>query len=472
MADSWSAINANAAARRRRAEAEKAKTPTESTAEPEYPGQTPITEDSTWGETGGAALSNLFPSFNNLMKKGFQGAYDTITDKRGPLGPISDVLGYGVGALESAGHGMRGLMGDTPPPLSPRGQAAAESGKAIVNKVANPAITFANDPAGTTFDLASLMGVKGKLPTKAAPEIKPSTIVREARVLKDDLNRKIDLFPDKEIPIAPVVKAVQDAIDERKGMTRDAQIDIERDYPGLQRVIKNENETADLPTIRNMRQYLQDRGDYHKGPKEDGLIGAAKDAFDEALAKTHPDAATALNKANQANVKFKETEGIVDMMTGGSLWGNIRTNVPIETTKRIAREIDPKSETALNYGPATTEKLTDIVQKTPDTRGGGLAGLAAAITSGSGVAGAIGWGLGGGPGAAIGASLGIAGPAAHRALKRAKATSQVTRDMTNLVRELNGLSKIERIKRIQGLPPGQRATLLGIFGLTQAGEEE
>ena len=316
------------------------------------------------------------------------------------------------------------------------------------------------------------MGVKGKLPTKAAPEIKPSTIVREARVLKDDLNRKIDLFPDKEIPIAPVVKAVQDAIDERKGMTRDAQIDIETEYPGLQRVIKNENETADLPTIRNMRQYLQDRGDYHKGPKEDGLIGAAKDAFDEALAKTHPDAATALSKANQANVKFKETEGIVDMMTGGSLWGNIRTNVPIETTKRIAREIDPKSETALNYGPATTEKLTDIVQKTPDTRGGGLAGLAAAITSGSGVAGAIGWGLGGGPGAAIGASLGIAGPAAHRALKSAKATSQVTRDMTNLVRELNGLSKIERIKRIQGLPPGQRATLLGIFGLTQAGEEE
>ena len=448
-------------AKLKRAKALKMKMDLEAQAAPreEYKPASPTTAESSWFETLGNTAKNAPGSAMNVVR----GLVDVVTH------PTEAVEG-----IRRLDRGSRQLLESMfeEKPETPELATARKFVEGVKETIKHPAIAASNDPAGILMDIFGLKGIGGKAlriadaPTDLPRLIQKSRDVSEAAFGETNKLGKTDI--SNIIP--EVRRAAEGAGYDPRLFPPQAQA-----RPGLAHVLKTFEQPKtvldpmlDPRTIRNIRGKeggLEDLGqNVGTLSRDDCIIMKAKGAFDEGVKRENPAVAEAIAKENEAYSLYKTNRGLADMLTSGKLRGALRGEDAAEIKKNITKAIT-NARTRKGYGNIEDE-LTDLVTKTPNS-----VGLMRAMLTQSGASSATGALLGSqvaGPmGAVVGGMAGASVPPLLRLRKNAKAARVIERDLTNLIREINGLPPAQRALRIKQLSPGERAALVSAGAIGQ-----
>lgn len=412
-----------------------------------YQPAAPTDENTGWFEAMGNTVQNIPGSAMQVGK-------DVVNAVTHPREMVE-----GIRALDRGSrHWLESLTGG---PETPEMGVAQKFAGDMVEGLKHPVTTTSNDPVGVLINLLGAKGLLGKgLKMADAPTDLPK-LVEKAKNLKDatylDNTGK---FPNTDLTGVP--KAVKQAASDARFDPR-----THGDLTGLQDIMKLDKGgkfTGDLTEVSTLRQLMEKTGTGMAG--DSGLLEKTKGAFDAAVTKASPEMATALEAERAANVVYKNTKGLADMLTSGKMRGALRGENATEIKKNITRTLT-NSRTKKGYGDIADE-MTDIVEKTPNS-----VGLMRAMLTQTGAAGSAGAMLGGNlfgvPGAIAGGMAGAALPPVSRLIKNAKASRVVEREMITLIRELNGLPPAQRTLRISKLSPAKRAMLIS---LSATGQDE
>lgn len=408
-----------------------------------YQPAAPTTADTGWWETLGNTARNTPGSAVQVVK-------DLAHAVTHPAQVAESIRQLDVGSRQW----LESLAGDHPQE-TPEMATSRKFAENTIEGLKHPVTTFSNDPVGVMMNILGGKGLLGKGLKIAEAPTDLGRLVEKTRMAKDAAYETTNKLPTVKSPTL---------INETRAAADKAGYDPANfpahaaAYPGLQHVTSwKKGDYFDPGTLRNMRVELERRGEGTGG--DSGLLEKTKAAFDSEVAKASPAVADAMMAEREAYGLYKNTRGLSDMLTSGKLRGALRGENASEIKKNITRTLT-NARAKKGYGDIE-ENLTKIVETTPNSVGLMKAMLTQSGASASALA-ALGAHVAGLPGAMVGGFAGAAIPPATRLAQNARAARVVERELTNLIREINGLPPAQRTLRIKQLSPAKRLMLLNL----------
>lgn len=420
------------------------------------------TPESSWYDTMRNTAANIPSDTADLVS----GLYGALTD---PVGTVKAVGNLGAGALEavtpgsgyvnelnnwlrSQGVPLAELPTDGP---SPNAQMAQKAGSDFVEAVKHPAVTFSNKPVSTLFDLATLIaGGAGKIPRMARSTLDMDALVDTSKAAKDAKYATVADFPEANIDAKPIAEAAMEQA-RRRGYDKNYP-----QYEGNQSgadLLEKTGSYANLQELQNLRQGVGTLNPKSKMQPDNAIVEAMREGFDNKIAEISPEGSAALTAARDANTLFRNNQALVDIIQSGKVRSAISGSEGSQIQRGIAKTLaDQKKRKGLPEEAITSLRA---VLDTPSVPKGVLAQITQ-MGLPSMLGGALGGTIGGPWGAMGGAAIAGGADRMVRAVRTNRATNKITGQMTDLLRELNGLPPAKRKLKWDSLSKKTRAALI------------